>query len=330
MSEIDFDELDKAVKQLMGGVTSPAPEDEPKQKTLTLTNTLEPGEKPTYDKLGKVAEGIGNETLAVAGERNTIETLSGALPTDGRPPELPVGNASAVVPPAALVRATDSRAAVAARPTRGRFMDVMHSSSDMTPPVVAPERPVAAPQIAPLPVLPEPTPIVDTPIPVATPEPSSEVTEVPAAATEEPVRTPFLPDTKVEKRPLGTSEPAANTDSVADVLADSTSKQFDVENALGLEQNVPEPAKQDIQALADPTMQGASAESLVLQKLEAEVVPADTEQPAGIYDVNSYHQPISHPAKRKSGWLVVLIIVVIIIVAAALGAGAYFMLDLGQ
>jgi hypothetical protein len=44
----------------------------------------------------------------------------------------------------------------------------------------------------------------------------------------------------------------------------------------------------------------------------------------GIYDTDSYHQPLAHPAKKKSGWLWVLWIVIILIIGAGGGAALYF------
>lgn len=325
MSEIDFDELDKAVKQLMGGGTeqSAGSDDEPKQKTLTITNTLQPGEKPTYDKLGKVAEGIGSETLVVDGERTVIEDLNGGLPADGRPPELPITVASTpigatpTVIPAQPVVAEPilPPAPVVPTPPRGRFMDMVSSPAKSVPA----SRPVQASVFA--------EPVATAPVaPVAENKPK-ETAPTPA----EPARTPFLPDTKVEKRPLGGAESSPTDNSVATVLADSASKQFDVpEKTPELETAPAAPPKQDAQAPADPTLVVSSAESLELQKIESASVAPEAAQPAGIYDVNSYHQPINHPAKQKSGWSVVLIILIIVVVAAALGAAAYFSLGLAN
>ena len=43
-----------------------------------------------------------------------------------------------------------------------------------------------------------------------------------------------------------------------------------------------------------------------------------------IYDTENYHQPISHPAKKSSGWMIVVWILLIILLGASLGAAAYF------
>lgn len=54
--------------------------------------------------------------------------------------------------------------------------------------------------------------------------------------------------------------------------------------------------------------------------------PSTTPQESGtIYDTDSYHQPLSHPAKKKSGWLWVVAIVIILLLGAAGGAALYFL-----
>ena len=44
-----------------------------------------------------------------------------------------------------------------------------------------------------------------------------------------------------------------------------------------------------------------------------------------IYDTDTYHQPIAHPAKKKSGWMWVVWIVAILLLGAGGGAALYFL-----
>jgi hypothetical protein len=54
--------------------------------------------------------------------------------------------------------------------------------------------------------------------------------------------------------------------------------------------------------------------------------PSTGEKESGaIYDTSTYHQPLMHPAKKKSGWLWVLWIVLILIVGAGAGVALYFL-----
>ena len=53
--------------------------------------------------------------------------------------------------------------------------------------------------------------------------------------------------------------------------------------------------------------------------------PSTGDQPTGaIFDTEAYRKPLSHPAKKKSGWLYVLWIVLLLVVGAGAGAAVYF------
>lgn len=237
MTDIDFDELDKAVNSLMGTVPKNEPvDDNPKSKLLNISSTLKPGEKPAYDRLGEVARQIGNETLITDGELTIVEELDpeepakppvaepvvAALPQETSEPAASVAplvapdpvpeSAPAVidtpVAPPVPVATPKPAAPVVKRPNSGRFMDVVHSSSDMKspdfPPLVVPERVVpkaSAPVTTPALPKDEEREKFELPVPV---EPVAFTAPVEPASVPEPAPlTPFLPDAKVEKRPLG-------------------------------------------------------------------------------------------------------------------------------
>ncbi len=104
-----------------------------------------------------------------------------------------------------------TRSAPAARRSSGRFMDMVHPSSDMrtreTPAVIPAPKPEEA--AAPSPVAAEP----QAPAPVV-----AEINNDLAAPTEDPLASPFLPDAKVEKRPLGGGAPIAADMKLEDLL----------------------------------------------------------------------------------------------------------------
>ncbi|MNL44290.1 hypothetical protein D3C87_1668540 [compost metagenome] len=53
--------------------------------------------------------------------------------------------------------------------------------------------------------------------------------------------------------------------------------------------------------------------------------PSSTkEEHAAIYDTDSYHKPLTHPAKKKSGWLWVLWIVLLLALGAGGAAALYY------
>lgn len=180
MKEFDFDELDKAVSSLMGEVPSTPNSDaavtEPAQDAPVADSQALP------------------ETPATTTEAEQVP--------EERPSSLPQPSDAPATPLAARPPAT-KRA--------GRFMDVVHPSSDMKNSSAKPSREGIT--ITP-PSTQSPDEPVETP---AQPEPEAaakpEVTETSdisnnETAESEPLTTPFLPDAKVEKRPLGSAGPS--------------------------------------------------------------------------------------------------------------------------
>lgn len=67
-----------------------------------------------------------------------------------------------------------------------------------------------------------------------------------------------------------------------------------------------------------------SGPTSIPQQYREEPSTGDKENGA-IYDTDSYHQPLAHPAKKKSGWLWVVWIVLILLVGGGAGAALYFL-----
>lgn len=88
-----------------------------------------------------------------------------------------------------------------------------------------------------------------------------------------------------------------------------------------------EPAKQESskpEASAPAAAPAASGPASIPQQYKEEPSTGDQESGA-IYDTETYHQPLAHPAKKKSGWLWILWIVIILILGAGGGAAVYFL-----
>lgn len=218
MKEFDFDELDKAVNSLMGDVKKPT--------TPVATDSAVVDPEPAVDS-PQTADQPANPVVPPAPVSEVPE------PTADVPPEMP-----ALTPL--------SSPAPAMRRAGGRFMDVVHPSSDMKTPtrVVAPSRegvnlqPLtsvdssASPKamndvIAPPPKRTEPQ------SPTSVDEPKTVEPEVESLAETEPTSTPessepwsspFLPDTQVEKRPLGGLSGASDT-GLSDAIAAELAKE---------------------------------------------------------------------------------------------------------
>lgn len=381
MKDLDFDELDQAVNSLMTGIPrTPAPQDDKTaEKTLTITPTLSDNERPSFATLEQTASKAGIEIEAV--------------------------EASATAP--ALANS------LAARRTGGRFMDVVHPSSDMkinNRPVVSREGIQLSP-IAPRPVVATPQParepemaatpseqiadetIEQEPEVSAWPDPidmvsaeSADTTEATTADEETtsllpedatldefdepaPLQTPFLTDTKVEKRPLGafavdqvaidniTQETTeATVDDAAEEATPASSFSMPTQEAA---LDLPDELQHDLIKIesdnetevptsseTEPSREESSPEKItpapsfaapvvtpapVAVSGPASIQPQYKEEPsstkeehAAIYDTDTYHKPLAHPAKKKSGWLLVVWIILLLALGAGGAAALYY------
>lgn len=344
--DLDFDELDKAVTSLMGGVKDK--DLEAKENNLDINTTLGPDESPSYKHLGQVAGTIGNETID-----RPEQTVS-------------LGEDIATPPPAspALKRG-------------GRFMDVVHPSSDMRTTLSTVSREGATinvPEASTLDTtegnLPSSSdvPLEETETTDVMPEEVKPETDT----TPEPLSSPFLPDTKVEKRPLGGlatekalapeteevtapegSEAASDIDSPQeepaaeqDIPAKKDEDEFSKMDAMAepakslneVNEHIPEEYKNELlaveQNLATPldssdekpmhdSVSGAPVIASIPQQYQEKPSTGETTSGA-IYDTDNYHKPVSHPAEQKSGWMWVIVVIVLIIIGGLLGAAAYY------
>ena len=305
MSDIDFDELDKAVNNLMGNVKEPKEDDTPKAKTLEVKDTLKPGEEPLYDKLGEAAQKIGNEALESEREQTLVEhfvpkkmgedlaydklnevasrigseTLNsnGEVPapvTDKPQPSPPVEQAAdTAVPSATLAPTVAPKPAAAQRTTgAGRVMDIVHPSSDGRT-ATMPSSKISIPQ--------------RTMMASSAPQPSTTQSTVASQHADDQVPvTPFLPNAKdkVEKRPLGAVPSPFTDESKEEKKVDSESPVVELQpiNSETTEHPDEKLAKDDQQVIdaaaivAEPT-----AEEQELQKIEAKEVVSETPEVHG-------------------------------------------------
>lgn len=351
MSDIDFDELDQAVNSLMGKAPIPKEkEDVAVPDTLSINPTLQPEEAPKYADLEKVAQKIGDETLGatqptvsspdVLKESDRVVQLEPKLPENAPLPVMPVQQV----------------AAVAKQPSTGRFMDVVHPSSDMrapaatvsnqAPQLIGPVPPRPAGSAAPAPVsttvAPPPTAPVpnsapvpaaaSAPVATATP-PSSPAPVLQQASPAELVASPFLTDAKVEKRPLGGEPPTGIPSSAVAEATPAAGESGPIDDFI-------EPLKDDQQQTINPEDFGTetlTAESQI-QTIEAaydkgtsnqvlrSVESGDTEKMMSdvsqLVEKPARHLPL---AKSKSGWGVVVIILVVIVLSVAAAGAAYLL-----
>ncbi len=312
MSDLDFDELDKAVNSLISA-----------NKSLS-------GSAP-------VASSPATSPVVTAPVPTPIPTPA---PTLSSSAAAPVTNP--VTTPAPIDKPVVAPQSLASQRASGRFMDVIHPSSDMraTSNTAEPIKPVVTPI----------SPIQETQTPVAKPV-------EPQAISTPPLESPFIAGAKVEKRPLGAfssvslDDKSADSPSAApepadpakDVEAnDATSVQAPSEETeaplpeelqddlLKIEAGVPvsiedstlpeQNSQNNIASQQTPTPEGITS---IVQQYKADK-PKDDDKPGAIYDTSVYHKPIQTDVKKKAGWLWILWVLLLMVIGVGAGVVAYF------
>ena len=173
-----------------------------------------------------------------------------------------------------------------------------------------------------------------------------------------PLSSPFLSDAKVEKRPLGGGVPSytsqeENVSPVSTSLSDKFEKVDNTEAQLPAEPDTSEPLPEEfngelmaiesgnqatLSQEQETSATSASSAAMPVSNASLNTVGAGSitqqyhEEPntgeqasGGIYDTAMYHQPLSHPAKKKSSWLLIAAIIGILALGATAGAALYFL-----
>lgn len=367
MKDIDFDELDRAVSSVLEPVASKTPASEP--ATAPVEPTADPAvvlEKETPESPAQTVEAA---PVAVAEPAPSVESEAPVVAPAPPVAKTPLaikrrGQFMDVVHPSSDMtnKPEDTTAASAARKVNLKPLNasvVSIPDPESTTPDV--DKVPTAEVVTPTEAMTEPQPptetVEPTPADRAMPDPldvmktqeeakdaslveASAVEDTPVDATGEPdagtnsddeatPTTPFLTDTKVDKRPL---DAFSGEEAPADAVVDPTVSpeeplppelQADV---IAVESNPSERADGEGESSADDEKkEGADAgfNASIPQQYTATDAKADDDH--SIFDTSEYHQPIA-PTKTKKGGLPGWIVAVLVIfLLAGLGAaGGYF------
>ncbi|HSW91482.1 MAG TPA: hypothetical protein VLG09_02460 [Candidatus Saccharimonadales bacterium] len=407
MKDLDFDELDRAVNSLMTNVPkAPEPKKtDENEQTLTITPTLKDDAAPSFKTLDKTVAQINNTPINTSDAPKAPSEEPSSPTTDNKP-------VSAAQPLASrrgrfmdMVRPNASpRVSETTRPA-SRQGATIEPSGPLLSDVVAPSNPAGLPATkTPVPSpkkdedsvgeWPDPIEMTSTTEPVnkteddeslsKTLEPTSDELAKPAVTDSyTPLTTPFLADTKVEKRPLGGAaieadalEPAepqnvveeqkitSQPDEAAQLPADPTeiaplqlpeelsgdlvaleaganTTAMNPDAVMTPEAEVAQPSQKPVEPKMDATDNSSQppvadavpnpdekllpAGPISIPQQYREEPSTGDKQSGSIYDTDTYHQPLSHPAKKKSGWMWVIWTIAILLVGAGCGAALYFM-----
>ncbi len=354
MKDLDFDELDRAVSSLMGNKTTPVSENpsSPSQvsdqseappvsasQPSTLAASTAPvasrpsrPTSPAVRRPGRFMDVVGVRKDATASNRSVsrqgISVQPAAAVTVPDPVIKPIETQVEPEPPVV-------QSPVSEWPDPLEMASRSEESSDQSKPV----EPLA-------------NPLDSQPMTAA-----DDKGLVPDVA-DEPLSSPFLPDAKVEKRPLGSAALASTETAlmVEDESAQLPALPKDVEPALPEElhgdvvsieadDSTTNPAHHAI-AAPEPSVETTKKDNIPPREVKPAVTVTEAAVPSGptsiaqqykeepttgdtkngaIYDTDSYHQPLSHPAKKKSGWGWVLWIILILALGAGGGAALYLL-----
>lgn len=362
MKELDFDELDRAVNSLMAGAATAATPTEPAEKVLTIPTTIDPAPSSESGTALKVASSPvpPKEPQTTTSPRPTTPSLSSAStqpslatrrggrfmdvvrPADKKPAPTPrplSREGVTISAPQPVASAIASGSIVADEAAQ----DVQTPDADET-----------------VPSWPDPIDFHKDTTAHMEPDTAGQATDVVKPTTDlseepsEPLQTPFITDAKVEKRPLGAfTQPAAT--SVAEAAPDTAEAEGPQSDDTDTDPQIPgdaaatvlpEELKSDIVAIESdatvveetkvaptatpaPTQPQAAPATVNLgqtsiqqqYKEEPSTTPAEH---APIYDSEPIQAPLAHPAKKKTGWLVVLLIIGLLILGAGAGTAIYF------
>lgn len=296
-----------------------------------------------FDELDKAVAGALETDTPSTSQANATRDVGAPEPVKDAPTPEPVKQP---VTPPAIRRAS------------GRFMDVVHPSSDMRssrPGFTAPAaKPVNERESNDEDELIEAKLISDPSELDSLSESSSPVGE-----WSKPLESPFLPDTKVEKRPLGGNAEAETFASLFEATNNEPLLEAPDEPRLEAT-TMPDPIDFAAHSMALPSenedtgateeaeepsdAEEVSAEVPTAEKAEEPVTAVEpvgpvgptsitqqyteqqsTEEPSGaIYDTENYHQPLAHDGKKHSSVWTILGIILLVLLGAGAGVAFYF------
>lgn len=325
MKDIDFDELDKAVSSLMGAPGDTKMSGIDVSDTSSAASVNAPASARSTAKQFAPTKRSGRFMDVVHPSSDMRTASSTKVPSQSR---------VSIVPPN---RENSTAAPVVSKPSDVVAPSTLSGSpKEETPDELTSEK--VTPSSLSSELLSEPGDVAVDDKQDTTPD-SDELAES--------IDSLFLPDVKVEKRPLGAASATEDDSGVSDVSLDEGAKQVDT-------LVVPDPTLaelgNDVLAIESDAISEEAKSSEVDQvpALATEVSPSDalanaaissiprqyTVKPSG--DDDKYHEALydsaaqagsslQHPEKKKSGWLVIVWIVLLIIIGVGGALALYFL-----
>lgn len=322
MSDIDFEELDRAVNSLIASAPgAPVP---PVNPAATIPET-----QVSVDTVGTFLENpIDLTQPIVLPPLNDISTV--IAPVEAVKPVLgPINDSARPVAERPVTLPTNR--SLAGQRSSGRFMDVIHPSTNMRSSTPLPDIQIVPPATI------KATPVADSQMVSAF---ISSRNSIPNE--QKSLESPFISGAVVNKRPLGAfSNEVAQTDIELSPTGEVSQKPIEPVDTLTFSDEppvLPDELGGDLLKI-----ESGSAEQHV--EPEKPVEPIEEAKPSGpvsisqqyiekpaetnkktssIYDTNVYHKASATGGKKKSGWMWVLWIILLLAVGIGTGAVTYF------
>lgn len=361
MKDIDFDELDKAVNSLM---TPPADGvSEPKTEQAAFDKPRTPLEVPDFQKANNDA--VPSSPEPVLASTNAVKRSSGRF-MDVVHPSSDMRNATPVNTPARSSGITPPNRAKPLVTTPTQLVDAA-VDKEPSPPAPVQQKPATTASFPdPLDMMPvtesekkESAEVISPELETSPAEVETKAKDVIEPITDEPsddssetLESLFLPNVKVEKRPLGVAnsadeeeatetpafdaaEDTKNVDTLVtpdptlaelgdDVLAIESDTSAPTEEEEAKNTDSVQPKKADDPISTNSALAGSAISSIPRQY---SVKPSsDDKHHEALYDTAAQAgSPLQHPAKKKSGWMVVLWVLLLIVVGVGGALALYFM-----
>ena len=342
MTDIDFDELDKAVSSTLGARAEKKPDTATASVASEAIVEKPSEEAPEGDKVQ--VEVKSRQTIISPAAKRSGRFMDMVHPSSDMAQEKTLAPASRIkIEPTQNAPKPDLEDAV--KPDE---LAKVEDSDPSEPQEVSKEAPAEEVSAEPKIAYPDPLDVVPLNEPKIDEKPVDEEEEplaVAVAVASAPVaagETPFLPDAKVEKRPLGgpamdmaESEtapsdeqlppeaelPPALQSEVVAVESDDLPDDDETEEQKP-EKEVPKEEVR-VEKKEAPAPSTGLSQSIPQQYHSAAETTDETPRP--VFDTDQYHQPLipAHAGKKSGPWLFIFLILALLLVGAGLGYFAY-------
>lgn len=333
MSDFDFDEIDKAVNGALEGDAPAAPRgslDSTRQESIPQPAPTMPAARRASG--GRFMDMVHPSSVMRGGNASSTPSplrTHTAAPVSRipQPPVLYSDAPEAIPEPRFEAPQREEAPAPEAQPETAKTLDTSlgdyEATDDWSTPLESPFLPGAKVEKRPLGGTAEPTPfsLEDT----LFAEPKDELLEAPEeelmleAPDDLRLEATTLPDPIDFSQSFEQSVPEENlsVDPILPVAATEPAVEQTVAAAESAELIFDEPIKQ-----AQKIEEAPIGPTSITQQYKEQTAPV--QESGAMYDTESYHQPLAHPVKKRSGAWVILWIFLLVLLGAGAGAAFYF------